>query len=336
MNCSQFQKKLEESIDLEQVRIEFAEHLKKCSKCRKAFEIQLHLHKSLASLSPDKATRERILSNTLNKISPDSFINKFSYMAIRGLIMVLVIIVLTISGYLYFIVQKTKTHTAERKKNKKEIELPELKPKQIILATIKGNFIWKKDADSKSIRKNFQEIHDQGEIIYLHNQNYCELITKKGKSVKIISRAVFYLPDPRTIAFKQANCRLDFEKSGKGYKIKLPDINVFVRGTSVRLFINGVKTMVWIDEGVVEWQSLVDGKKGILRKNMGLIHQNSELRIVHDSPFEEDKEIKPIEDKNKTLPKSDRQNNKKTNKKQDTSATSSEPLLPIKKVEDAF
>jgi hypothetical protein len=266
MNCSDFLRGLEETRDIEDLKKAFGEHLEQCPSCKEHLRVWERLHRDLVALSPDQAVIDRISQKNLDQISPPPI---GRHLLTLGLIVGICGLILFL-GY-YFISAKPAGKQWPPEEKNQPAQLPHASPEASnILALIDGNFSLKKPTGETIQKMKTARIDSSLDKVILAEGDHCSVTFPPDRIVRISPPCEFSVPARGTLSVKQGDCSLSFRPSPKGYRVVLTTVILGVKGTTVRLKISESAEIIFIEEGVVDWESLSGNASGTMVTGNGI------------------------------------------------------------------
>jgi hypothetical protein len=132
--------------------------------------------------------------------------------------------------------------------------------------------------------------------IVLNSGESCFLEFPDGRKIKFSGEGEYQLHG-QEIKIIRGGFMVSFKSSPKGYKVRLPTSTLGIRGTLLHIKIGDAMEWVWVDEGCIDWENNLTGKKGVLSTGEGVHISGKTSAPIKSSPlFEKD----PIRDE--TLP----------------------------------
>jgi len=153
------------------------------------------------------------------------------------------------------------------------------------MAEVRGHFLLAGPRTS-STRLEVATITSRFDRVVLDRAHFCEVRFPSNRSIKIQRECEFSILADGVIAIQRGHwSHLAFAGSPHGYKVHLPSIVLGIQGTSIVLQISASEESVWVEEGVVAWESPERKTNGVLSGGMGLTVLPTGIASLSVSPW---------------------------------------------------
>ncbi|MBI3038757.1 zf-HC2 domain-containing protein [bacterium] len=286
MDCRRFQEILDEAALNElssQERAAFTLHLSGCNICRRHWDAHQKVQAVFdETFKPDESSLSKIHSGVVSRL-PFSTINQGKsleknlsrlFWKISTTFAVAILGVILFFNFYNPIPQSFPTQNSENK-------IP-FSSSNVFFATFlgEGTIIGKNDR-SKVISSEAVKLLPNDRII-MEKPGSSRIVLPNLGTITLVGFGEFKVGD-EDLSVSRGTCKLIFSAFPRGYKVRLPNAILGIRGTIINVEILDGTDTVMVLEGKIEWQHKISKKTGFFKAGQGAKFARKDV-ILFPSP----------------------------------------------------